>query len=290
LQAFLFLSFGALADNGSVRKRFLIITTTVGSLACILLLIPMGNYFSFGYAAFLSVLLTLLFGTSVMLYNSYLPLLVAAHPDTLSNKSDKTMEAIRRQELISANLSAKSLMAGFGAGAALLSIIFGIQALFKLEILDLTQLAIILTGVWWLGGATISFFFLSNRPGPNLPLGINRITFSICQTIRTIRTCRRLPNTFLYILSFFMFSDGCNTIGTVAVVFTKTFLNADISLLMVCSLIAPISGVLGGFFFFWLQPTPSGYSKQLSSVMLFTVVCLQVQRYTTNHREASGAR
>lgn len=270
-QAILFIGFGALSDHGSVRKHFLVAITVFGTLICLLLAIPLKvNYYSLCWLSIFNVLTILSFGVALMLYNSYLPQLAASHSDTISFQSDDPVEKLKRQDFIANDISAKSYMFGFGAGALVLAIILGATKILGVgdNGFSLFRWAIFFTGLWWIVGSIFPFFYLGNRPGPSLPRGSNWVTFSIRRTARTISTFRRLPDAFLFLISFFLFSDGCNTIATTAVIFADGVLKAKKETLIICSLIAPICGLLGAFFFFKFQQWTRLSSKKMLLLIL----------------------
>jgi len=62
----------------------------------------------------------------------------------------------------------------------------------------------VLVGIWW-------FIFQQPRPGPPVPKGIDAITIGWRQIWKALRQCKQLPNTFIYILAFFLLADGVNT-------------------------------------------------------------------------------
>ncbi|KDQ17237.1 hypothetical protein BOTBODRAFT_30053 [Botryobasidium botryosum FD-172 SS1] len=62
----------------------------------------------------------------------------------------------------------------------------------------------VVIGIWW-------FIFQQPRPGPPVPKGTSMLTFGSKQIWMALRQCKRLPNTFTYILAFFFLADGVNT-------------------------------------------------------------------------------
>ncbi|KAF8530048.1 MFS general substrate transporter [Hysterangium stoloniferum] len=62
----------------------------------------------------------------------------------------------------------------------------------------------LMTGMWW-------FIFQQPRPGSDLPKGENYLTIGWKQIWVAVKSYRRLPYTFLYLISTFMLADGSNT-------------------------------------------------------------------------------
>ena len=63
------------------------------------------------------------------------------------------------------------------------------------------------------------------RPGHELPEDKGYIALSIENTVTTIKTAPYLPQLFLYLGSYFIFSDGCSTMAGAAATFAANELN-----------------------------------------------------------------
>ena len=62
-------------------------------------------------------------------------------------------------------------------------------------------------GIWW-------FLFQQPRPGPKIPKGSNYFTIGWKQVFLAVHEIKHLPQTFLYLIAFFLLADGLNTTGT----------------------------------------------------------------------------
>ncbi|KAI8456275.1 autophagy-related protein 22-like protein [Phakopsora pachyrhizi] len=71
----------------------------------------------------------------------------------------------------------------------------------------LTNTYWVLLGIWWL-------IFQKNRPGPKIPKDKNFLTIGWSQIYNSFKQIKKLPNTFTYLISFFLLADGLNTTGT----------------------------------------------------------------------------
>ena len=65
----------------------------------------------------------------------------------------------------------------------------------------------VVLGIWW-------FIYQQPRPGPNLPKGSNYLTIGWKQVWLALKEIRHLPQTFIYLVAFFLLADGLNTTGT----------------------------------------------------------------------------
>lgn len=301
LQALVFVSVGAMADYGKWRKKMLIVATLVGSAAAILMLTVVRPSL-YWYAALLSVLMNIAFGTATVFYNAYLPLLaknyhatedievmvgeveedesmkMAKDTDDVSSL-DKPFPAastvgsegarLRKHDNISSYISTRGFILGYlGAFLVLalsaLYIYLSTQSFFNLEV------CVALCGVWWLAFSIFPLLKLRTRPGPRLPPGTNYLAFSWRKVWRTLKKCRRLPMTFWYLTCFFLFSDGYSTMGSVAVIFARTEMGVPYDKLIIAVLISPFASVLGNLFFYLLQK----FTRMSSKAVLVLLLCL----------------
>lgn len=274
LQAVFFICFGALADYGSNRRRLLMGSTLLGSLFCVGALLVRGTW-ALLVAGSLDVLITISFGASLMLYNSYLPLLAESHPDTTGFRSDDPLEMVKRREVVSNSLSTRSFMIGY-ASAVVFLVACTAYLRWVHSSLEVIRWMIAICGLFWLLGSIYPLLTLKSRSGRNLPVDANVWTFSVKKTLSTIRKCNRLPNAFRYLLAYFLFTDGCNTMGQVAVFFALKVLHMRYEQLIICSILAPLSGVAGNFFFFYLQRLLKFSSKKMLVLILLDMVLITV--------------
>lgn len=86
-----------MADYGNMRKKLLIVTAIAGSLLTISV-----SFFTnpslYWVIGILIVLTNVLYGSSIVFYNAFLPLLVKSHPEYTEAPNDKKLE-VSRQEI-----------------------------------------------------------------------------------------------------------------------------------------------------------------------------------------------
>ncbi|KAH8682961.1 autophagy-related protein 22-like protein [Tricladium varicosporioides] len=73
--------------------------------------------------------------------------------------------------------------------------------------LCLTNSYWVVLGIWW-------FIFQQPRPGPKMPKGSNYATIGWKQVALALHEIRHLPQTFIYLVAFFLLADGLNTTGS----------------------------------------------------------------------------
>lgn len=292
-QALVFISVGALADYGRLRKGMLALCTWLGSFsACSMILVAGPSYIYM--AAGLTVLLNIFYGTASVFYNAYLPLLVQNHPKYLEAENnllnqntkpatDSTSRYFSPQqkrlhkigEKLSSFISTMGIASGYCAGIFVI-----LSVIFYFEIIGTEgrsmQICIAACGVWWLIFSSVSLFYLKYRPGPPLPEGSNYLSFSWKKLGKTLQKCRKLPTTFSFLSCYFFYSDGFNTMGSAAILIARQSLNVGIAKLTICALIAPICALLGTIFFFFIQRTFKISSKTMLIVILCMMGCIPI--------------
>lgn len=286
-QAIMFVSVGAMADYGSYRKKLLFISTVVGSISAILMLTVLRPSL-FWYAALLSIVMNVAFGTATVFYNAYLPLLVksyrasSADVEVMVDECGPTKEDAKAEEIpsrgsngsnlkklddISSYISTRGFIVGY-LGAFLVLIISVLYLHLRQFSFYNLQMCVALCGVWWLAGSIYSFAKLKTRPGPYLPQGSSYLVYSWKKVGKTVKKCRQLPVTFWFLLCFFLFSDGYSTLGAVAVLFARTEMKMPYEKVIIAVLVSPFSSVLGNFFFFYLQKWTKMSSKSILLALL----------------------
>ena len=244
-----------MADYSGRRKYFLKIFTLVGSLACISL------YFFdskielwLGTSAF--ILATIGFSGSLVFYDSYLPLIVT---EDRYNK-----------------VSAKGYTYGYiGSVILLIGILTMIQKPDWFGIADGAtgaRIGFVLVGLWWLGFAQITFKYLPKDT-------ITKITSSMVKNgYREIRMAfaniNRLPNTKLFLLAFFFYSAGVQTVIYLATIFAKKELNFETSELILLVLILQLVAIGGAYLFSALGNKKGNKFSILTMIVIWIFICV----------------
>jgi MFS transporter, UMF1 family len=290
-QALVFISVGALADYGRLRKLMLTLCTWLGSFSACSMILVAGPAYVY-LAAGLTVVLNIFYGTASVFYNAYLPLLVQNHPKYLeaatSNATikematDSTNESSQNHrfftpqqrklhktgEKLSSFISTMGIAAGYSAGIIVILLVIFYFTMLGTEGLSI-QICIAICGIWWFIFSAISLWNLKYRPGPELPEGSNYLSFSWKKLGKTLKKCKKLPTTFSFLSCYFFYSDGYNTMGSAAILIARQSLNIGIEKLTICALIAPICAFIGTILFFFVQRT----FKISSKIMLVSILC-----------------
>lgn len=197
VQALALVSFSSVADHGTYRKKLLLCFAFTGAVCSMLFMLVVPQIFLVG--SILTIISVTCLGSSFVLLNSYLPLLVANHPDTRAEDGplDSTTEGLhptspglRRRESSehrirhskvhktdAAALKLSTLISSRGVGIGYLAAVFvqllSILVLFFLSKLSVSstlalRLVLLLVGLWWFLFSIPSMLSLRDRPGPPL--------------------------------------------------------------------------------------------------------------------------
>jgi UMF1 family MFS transporter len=192
---------GAIADYSQMRKRMMQIFATLGALATIGLFVVTGNLWWLG--GLLYIIANLAFGAAMVFYNSYLPDIAS------EDKRD--------------SVSSYGWAMGYLGGGLLLLLNLAFYQ-FRETLGVPTDLAVRINlasaGLWWLGFSLITWVRLRPRRAARpLPPGENYIGIGFKQLRQTLREVRHFPETLKYLLAYFLYNDGIQTVIAVSATF-----------------------------------------------------------------------
>ncbi len=250
MQLFVFVGAGGLADYGNLRKTLFIAANTVGSICCILVLFG-GDSSMFQFNGVMMMIANVSYGFAVVFYNAYLPLLVAAHPDVTSVAETATsdQEVIDAVNQLSSKISTRGFATGFTGQFIFLCINFALLT-FMTDAVWAVQVNVALCGLWTMVFGGYCFYHLKTRPGPALPAGENYASVSVKQVVKTFKSCTELPQLFLFLGAYFIFSDGCSTLAGSAAVFAAVELKMKSADIMLGILLVSVAAVLSCILWF----------------------------------------
>ncbi|MEW6567879.1 MAG: MFS transporter [Chloroflexota bacterium] len=192
---------GAIADYSHLRKQMMRLFATTGALATIGLFVVAASLWWLGGLLF--IICNLAFGAAIVFYNSYLP-------DIASED--------RRD-----SVSSYGWAMGYLGGGLLL--VLNLAFYQMRETLDVpTGLAVRINlasaGVWWLGWSLITWARLRPRHARRaLPSGESYASVGFRQLGGTLRELRLFPETHKYLLAYFLYNDGIQTVIAVSATF-----------------------------------------------------------------------
>ncbi|HEY3312519.1 MAG TPA: MFS transporter [Anaerolineales bacterium] len=192
---------GAIADYSHMRKQLMQVFATIGAIATILMFMVTGPVWWLGGLLF--ILANLTFGAAAVFYNSYLPDIAS------EDKRD--------------SVSSYGWAMGYlGGGLLLLLNLIFYQFREKLGVPTGLAVRINLAsaGLWWLGFSFITWARLRPRHAHRpLPAGESYTRVGFKQLGHTLRELKHFPETLRYLLAYFLYNDGIQTVIAVSATF-----------------------------------------------------------------------
>ncbi|HEX3006198.1 MAG TPA: MFS transporter [Bacteroidales bacterium] len=219
-----------IADMAGLRKRFMQMFTYIGALSCIALYWFNGNNIFWG--VLFPALAVVGFAGSLVYYNSFLPLI--ATPE----QHDR--------------ISARGFSWGYAGSMVLL--IINLFCIEKYEMLgfpsklDAVRFAFLEVGVWWLLISLIAFRYLKEER-KEVDFKRNIYSKGFREIITIFHSVRKQAQMKLFLLAFFLYSVGVQTIILVSTLFGSKELGMSSSELIVTILLIQILGIAGSIVF-----------------------------------------
>jgi len=257
----------SLADFSGRKKLFLQIFCYIGAASCA------GLYFftkdTLTLSTFVFIAATVGFSGSIVFYNSYLPEISS------EEKYD--------------SLSARGFSMGYIGSVLLLVICLAIiqgpeilggpkgVALFGMSTGQATRLSFLLTGLWWVGFAQIPFFTLpadAGRPADAPASTDGWVLNGFRELAKVWAQLKELPNLKRFLLAYFTYNMGVQTVMYVATIFGDKVLKLESTALIVTILLLQVVGILGAYLFAKLSER-IGNTRALSwAVFIWMLICV----------------
>lgn len=269
LQTFVFLATSAMADYGELRKRMLILTGLLGGLLTTMVIFTQNDlYMLLGLLLLLS---NLFYGYSIVFYNAFLAPIIRGMPEYREATKDAQAEVL---DQLSNKLSTRGYMIGYGTGVLLLLLTIpivlftpknsnaewyicekGVEPSLQYgeDVSLALRISVFICGVWWIALTIFPMLWIKKRPGPPLPQGKNYITASLSNVWHTLKAIKKLKNTFVFLVAYFIFSDAYTTISYVGILFAKNDMNASSFVLIILLVEVPLLALVGNFFFLYIK-------------------------------------
>jgi len=259
------LSLSGIADLGGYRKRFMQSFTVLGSFAC------MGLYFFKGENIVLGLLFPMLavlgFAGSLVYYNSFLPII--ATPDRHDS------------------ISAKGFSFGY-AGSMILLIfnIFSLQNYQQLgfsDSLEAIRFSFIEVGIWWLAVSQIAFYYLREERKV-VQWDVTIFTRGFHEVFNVFGYIKKHKTMYRFLLSFFFFSMGVQTIIIVASLFGKAELGISDTMLIMTILIIQAVAILGAFIFGKVSTRFGNRTSLLWMLAIWVFICFSAYNVQSEYQ------
>ena len=193
---------GSIADRAGRKKQFLRFFTYVGIAASLLMAtIDQGEWV---WASLLVIFGTLAFACSNIFYDAFLP--------EIADEKNRDM------------VSSRGYALGYIGGGVLLAlqlILIQNPAWFGLTTVSATQISFALVGVWWFVFSLPLFRSVQEKQKISNESVFQLSKNSVRQVLQTIKELPRYPELLRFLLAFWFFNDGINTIIKMATIYGR---------------------------------------------------------------------
>jgi UMF1 family MFS transporter len=245
----------SIADYRGNKKQFLRFFCTMGSLACASLYFFDSNHIMGGL--FSVIIACVGFWGSLVFYNSYLPEIAA--PEDRDR------------------ISAKGFMMGY-IGSVLLQIICFVfvlkPELFGITVGKASQISFLLVGVWWMAFGWLSISRLPEGKGVKGTHSNNLITQGYKEIHKVWIELKALPVLKRFLMSFFFYNMGVQTIMLAATLYGKSELNIPTTNLIIAILIIQIVAIPGANLMAKLATKWGNFNTIMAAIVIWIGGCI----------------
>jgi len=245
----------SIADYRGNKKQFLRFFCTMGSLACASLYFFDSNHIIGGL--FSVIIACVGFWGSLVFYNSYLPEIAAP--------ADRD------------RISAKGFMMGY-IGSVLLQLICFVFVLkpdlFGITVGKASQISFLLVGVWWMAFGWLSISRLPEGRGVKGVHSKNLITQGYKELHKVWLELKNLPVLKQFLLSFFFYNMGVQTVMLAATLYGKSELNIPTTNLILAILIIQIVAIPGAHLMAKLASKWGNFNTIMIAIVIWIGGCI----------------
>lgn len=251
----------SIADYKGNKKSFMRFFCYLGSAACCTLFWFTANTLSLGIGC--CILAAIGYCGSLVFYNAYLPE-IAADED-----QDK--------------VSAKGFSLGY-IGSVLLQIIcfvFVLAKPFGMTEGSASRFSFLLVGIWWISFAQITFKFLPKGIAATTDREHNIFSSGFKELGKVWQQAKHMPVLKSYLIAFFFYSMGVQTVMLAATLFGSQVLNLSTSKLIACILIIQLVAIAGAYIMARLSERFGNFRVLIFVVLIWIGICIGAYFITT---------
>lgn len=245
-----------IADYSGNKKGFLKAFAYMGSAACMGLFFFDENQIYLGLG--LSIVASVGFWGSIVYYNAFLPEIATPEQQDQLSARGFTLGYVGASLLLIINLVLATFAEAFGfadSGAA-------------------TRFGFLLTGIWWIGFAQISFRRLPDNVHQRKPKESGYIWQGFRELKAVLKLSLENPRLKVYLYSFFFFSIGVQTVILLASLFGSEELGLDSTKLITTILIIQFVGIAGANLFAWVARKYGNILSLKISIAIWALICV----------------
>lgn len=243
-----------MADYSGSKKSFMKFFCWLGAISCASLYFFTAETLWIGVLGFM--LATIGFSGSLVFYNAFLPEI--ATPD----RQDK--------------VSARGFALGY-IGSSLL-LIFNLIIIQKPEWFGIQsasfapRFSFLLVGVWWIGFASYTFYYLPSNIY-NRKISGSVVWNGYHELLKVVKELRYQTGLKLFLLSFFFYNMGVQTVMYVAALFGDKELKLESGQLILTILIIQFVAIAGAYLFAYLSGRFGNLRALLLALSVWILVC-----------------
>lgn len=246
----------SISDYTGNQKGFMRMFCYLGVLGCLLLFGFDGrDHLGLGLAGMM--LATIGYSGSIVFYNSYLPVIAS------KGRQDK--------------VSARGFSYGYFGSTVLLliclALILNQKAFGITDNTFMPRLSFLLTGLWWLGFAQITFSRLPNRVSVDAPTGGHYLLNGYRELHKIWNRLKREPRLRIFLFSFFFYIMGVQTVMFMAASFGEKEVHLRMIQLIITIIILEYVGIAGAYLFAWLSKKMGNLRTLTVAVVLWIGIC-----------------
>ncbi len=241
------------ADYGGKKKLMMKFFTYTGATACFSLFFFTGENIELGIIA--AIIASMGYSGAIVFYNSFLPEIAS------DDKLDST--------------SARGFSLGFFGSTIQLALSLYIilhAENFGLETGFATRLSFLFVGMWWIGFAQIAFLYLPNNKN-HQKSNENLFAKGFEELSKVWGKLRKMPQARRFLLAFFFYSMGAQSMMLLAPLFGGKELHLDASKLITTILLLQIVGIAGAYLFAFVSNKKGNRFALLSMLFIWLFIC-----------------
>ncbi|MEO6489632.1 MAG: MFS transporter [Ferruginibacter sp.] len=246
----------SIADYRGNKKKFLFFFCTLGSTACAALFFFNGKE-DLVYGLTCMIIACIGFWSSLVFYNSYLPEIAA--PEDRDR------------------ISAKGFSMGY-IGSVILQIVCFVFVLspstFGITSGSASQFSFLLVGIWWWGFGQLALSRLPKGIAAGETTRGNVFTQGYKELNAVLALVKKLPILKRYLLAFFFYNMGVQTIMLAATLYGKSELNIPTTNLIIAILIIQLVAIPGSFAIARLSKAIGNFQALILTIIIWILLCV----------------
>ena len=252
---------GSLSDHSGKKRMVFISTAYIGAISTVLMYFLEGTAYIYG--GLLLIVSNLAFGSSMVVYNSYL--------NDIAEENERDL------------VSSRGYAWGYVGGGLLL--LLNLILIMNVDSLGLTtgeavRISLCSAGLWWgifaiIPAVKFKRVLLANQ---NLTSNKNLISSSI-QIFKTIKESFKYPQTLLFVCAYMIFNDGVQAVIVVSAQFGQEALNIDISTLTSVILMVQFVAYFGAVLFSYLAKKFGSKNSLIISLVIWILIIIYAYQF-----------